>query len=148
MAVKVITLRFNYEFSRVYKRGRFAVGKYLSVHCFKRPSGLKHNTTTIPANINRIGFCANKKQLGAVSRNRAKRLMREAYYQVASDISLGNDIVITLKTCEKLPTYRDIEKDMNKLLGRLNLINSESRNDCEGNNSDGKVVPEVHITEY
>ncbi|MCQ2466752.1 MAG: ribonuclease P protein component [Clostridia bacterium] len=145
--MKVITLRYNYEFSRVYKRGRFAVGRYLSVHCFKRPVGLKHNTTTIPANINRIGFCANKKQLGAVGRNRAKRLMREAYYQVASDISIGNDIVFTLKTCENLPTYYDIEHDMNKLLGRLNLINSEKRNDCTSNDSDGAMVSEIHITE-
>lgn len=130
--MKVVTLRFNYEFSRVYKRGRFAIGRHLSVHCFKRPNGLKHNTTTIPVDINRIGFCANKKQLGAVDRNRAKRLMREAYYQVASDISLGYDIVFTLKTCDKLPTYYDIEKDMHKLLGRLSLINSEKKNDCSG----------------
>lgn len=138
--MKVNTLRFNYEFSRVYKRGGFAIGKYLSVHCFKRPKGLKHNTTTIPTDINRIGFCANKKQLGAVSRNRAKRLMREAYYQVASDISLGYDIVFTLKTCEKLPTYQDISKDMNKLLSRLNLINSENsenKDDCSSNDCNG-----------
>ena len=146
--MKVITLKFNYEFSRVYKRGRFAVGKYITVHSFRRPDGLKHNTTTIPSGINRIGFCANKKQLGAVARNRAKRFMREAYYQVASDISCGYDIVFTLKTCEKLPAYRDILKDMRKLLGRLHLIESEIINDSTGNDQNDKVVSEEHITEH
>ncbi|MBO7449521.1 MAG: ribonuclease P protein component [Clostridiales bacterium] len=145
--MKVITLKFNYEFSRVYKRGHFAVGKYITVHSFRRPGGLKHNATAIPSDINRIGFCANKKHLGAVTRNKAKRLMREAYYQVASDIPLGNDIVFTLKTCEELPSYNDILKDMRKLLRRLQLIDSEGHNDCSCDDRDDKVVPEVHITD-
>ncbi|MCR5617823.1 MAG: ribonuclease P protein component [Clostridiales bacterium] len=145
--MKVITLRFNYEFSRVYKRGHFAIGKYITVHSFKRPGGLKHNTSAVPSDINRIGFCANKKQLGAVRRNKAKRLMREAYYQVASDIPLGNDIVFTLKTCEELPGYNDILKDMRKLLKRLHLMESEGAHDSSSDDKDDQVVPEVHITE-
>ena len=144
--MKVITLKFNYEFSRVYKRGRFAVGKYITVHSFKRPGGLKHNATAVTVDINRIGFCANKKHLGAVKRNQAKRLMREAYYQVASDIPLGNDIVFTLKTCEELPAYGDILKDMRKLLVRLHLIESEGNNDSSSDDKDDQVVSEVHIT--
>ena len=122
--MKVITLKYNYEFSRVYKRGRFAVGKYITVHCFKRTPGLKHNCTLIPSDINRIGFCANKKQLGAVGRNRAKRLLREAYAKVAPDISLGCDIVFTLKTCTKdtIPSYEEISRDMKILLARLKLV--------------------------
>lgn len=146
--MKVITLKFNYEFSRVYKRGRFAVGKYITVHSFRRPGGLRHNTTVIPGNINRIGFCANKKHLGAVARNRAKRLMREAYYQVASDISSGYDIVFTLKTCDELPAYRDILKDMRRLLGRLHLIESESVNDCTGNDQNDTLVSEEDIASH
>ena len=146
--MKVITLKFNYEFSRVYKRGRFAVGKYITVHSFKRPDGLKHNNTAIPGGINRIGFCANKKQLGAVARNRAKRLLREAYYQVASDISLGYDIVFTLKTCEELPAYEDILKDMRKLVRRLHLIESEFADDRKGNDQDDPVVSEKCVTEH
>ncbi len=146
--MKVITLKFNYEFSRVYKRGSFAVGKYITVHSFKRPSGLKHNATAVPADINRIGFCANKKQLGAVKRNQAKRLMREAYYQVASDIPLGYDIVFTLKTCDELPRYIDISKDMQRLLVRLHLIESEVNNDRPCDGKDDKVLSEVHITEH
>ena len=145
--MKVITLKFNYEFSRVYKRGRFAVGKYITVHSFRRPGGLKHNATAVPSDINRIGFCANKKHLGAVKRNQAKRLMREAYYQVASDIPLGNDIVFTLKTCEELPAYGDILKDMRKLLVRLHLIESEGTNDSSSDDKDNQVVPEVRIPE-
>lgn len=122
--MKPSMLRFNYEFSRVYKRGTFAVGKYLTVHCFKRFNGLKHNNVTIPNNINRLGFCANKKQLGAVERNRARRLLREAYRSLADRIPLGYDIVFTLRASESIPTYQQIEDEMQKLLERLKMLDN------------------------
>jgi RNase P protein component len=31
------TLRFNYEFSRIYRKGKFAAGHYVVVHYLRRP---------------------------------------------------------------------------------------------------------------
>lgn len=120
--MRIETLKLNYEFSRVYKRGKFAVGKTITMHAFKRYNGLKHNMTLIPTDIIRLGFCANKKSLGAVGRNKAKRLMREAYRKIASKIKPGYDIVITLRACEEIPKYSDIEHDVRALANRLNLL--------------------------
>ena len=117
--MKSVTLKFNYEFSRVYKRGAFFTGKYLSIHSFRRFPGIKHNLTPIPANIVRVGFCANKKQLGAVGRNRARRLMRESYRRLEYLIPEGYDLVFTLKTKSEVPSYHDIERDMIKGLKSL-----------------------------
>ncbi len=145
----MIPLRLNYEFSRVYRRGRFATGRYITVHCFKRTRGLKHNMTVIPININRIGFCANKKQLGAVGRNRARRLMREAYRHVAPDVVTGNDIVFTMRTVSELPSYDDVAKEMYRLMGKLRLFATE-REDAKiaSQNVDkaSENVSEIHIT--
>ena len=120
--MRSIPLKYNYEFSRVYKRGRFSTGKFLTVHCFKRPAGLRHNLKTIPTDINRVGFCANKKQLGAVSRNRVRRLMRESYRLAESGIPLGNDLIFTLRNLDEVPTFDEISKDMVLNLTRLGLL--------------------------
>jgi len=120
--LRSIPLKYNYEFSRVYKRGKFSTGQYLTVHCFRRPAGIRHNLTVIPSDINRVGFCANKKQLGAVGRNRARRLMRESYRLVESGIPLGNDLIFTLRNRDEVPTFDEISKDMVLNLTRLGLL--------------------------
>ena len=96
----------------MYKRGTFFAGRYITIHAFKRYPGLKHNNTLIKPDIVRVGFCANKKQLGAVGRNRARRLMRESYRKLEYLIPEGQDLVFTLKSSSDVPAYHDIEKDM------------------------------------
>ncbi len=126
-----VPLRFNYEFSRIYKRASFANGRYITVHCWKRPKNLKHNLTIVPEKLIRVGFCANKKHLGAVGRNRARRLMREAYRRLEPELRLGYDIVITLRTSEQLPSYSDISNEMEKLFRRLKLFAVEQSHDSK-----------------
>lgn len=117
-----LPLRFNYEFSRVLKRGKFASGQFLTVHSFRRPKGIKHNMTLIPSEVIRVGFCANKRQLGAVGRNRARRLMREAYREYEPSICRGQDIVITLRANGELPRFDDIKSELRVLLLRLKAM--------------------------
>lgn len=118
-------LRFNYEFSRVLRRGSFASGRYLTIHVFRRPKGLKHNNTRIPEDIIRVGFCASKKELGAVGRNRARRLMREAYRRLEPRIREGNDIVITLKKETAPPPFEQVLKETEALLYGLKVLSPE-----------------------
>ncbi|MCQ2504949.1 MAG: ribonuclease P protein component [Saccharofermentans sp.] len=118
-------MRFNYEFSRVYRRGTYANGRHITVHVFRRPKRLKHNNSLVPADIIRVGFCANKKQLGAVGRNHARRLMREAYRRLEPGLSPGADIVITLRSAEVMPVYSDISSEMVRLMDKLGIYKQE-----------------------
>ena len=120
-----VPLKYNYEFSRVYNRGKFSTGRFLTVHCYKRPAGLKHNLTRISPELIRVGFCANKKQLGAARRNRARRLMRESYRLIEDGIPVGNDLIFTLRNTDKVPTFDEISKDMISDLIRLGLLAEE-----------------------
>lgn len=124
-----VPLKYNYEFSRVYNRGKFSTGRFLTVHCYKRPAGLKHNLTRISPELIRVGFCANKKQLGAARRNRARRLMRESYRLIEGGIPLGIDLVFTLRGLEEVPSFEEISKDMVLNLTRLGLLKDGVRND-------------------
>lgn len=74
-----------------------------------------------------MGFCANKKQLGAVGRNRARRLMRESYRLIESGIPFGNDLVFTLRNTDEVPSFQEISKDMVLNLTRLGLLNDREQ---------------------
>lgn len=66
---KIYTIKQNSLFSRVYGKGVNVVGKNIAVYALKCKGGAK----------TKIGITVNKKLGGAVERNRAKRLIREAY---------------------------------------------------------------------
>lgn len=118
------TLRLNYEFSRVYKRGSFATGRYLSVHCFKRSPHLKHNQTTIPIELVRVGFTNGHGRKPAVARNRAKRLMRAAFQVYEPSVRNGYDIIFLMKNGFEIPSYQEVEKEMGRHLSKLGLLDS------------------------
>jgi ribonuclease P protein component len=115
-------LRFNYEFSRVYNRGVFASGKHVVVHCFKRPKNLRHNLISIRKDINRAGFTGSRKIRGAVRRNRARRLLRESFRRIESDLIVGYDLVIMVKYAEPLPSFQEVDTDLKRLMKRLSLL--------------------------
>jgi len=143
--LKALPLRFNYEFSRVYRRAAFATGRILTVHVFNRPKGLKHNNTRIPEDLLRVGFCASKKQMGAVGRNRARRLMREAYRHLEPRIREGNDIVITLRNVDELPSYAEIAAEMEVLMSRLKVI-VPGAPDEKSDDQSREVLSEEHLS--
>ena len=143
--MKALPLRFNYEFSRVYRRAAFATGRILTVHVFNRPKGLKHNNTRIPEDLLRVGFCASKKQMGAVGRNRARRLMREAYRHLEPRIREGNDIVITLRNVDELPSYAEVSAEMEVLMSRLKVLMPGAQNEKSGDQS-REVLSEEHLS--
>ena len=124
--MKSVALRFNFEFNRVYRYGKFATGRYLSVHVLKRRDGTKQSGYTVDPLIRRTGFCANKKELGAVGRNRARRLMREAYRQLEDNLPVGYDYVFTLKAKGGIPEFGELSADMGKCLARLDLLDGVS----------------------
>ncbi len=124
--MKSVALRFNFEFNRVYRYGKFATGRYLSVHVLKRREGTTQSGYKVDPALRRTGFCANKKELGAVGRNRARRLLRESYRQLEDRLPEGYDYVFTLKSKGGIPEFPDLCADMGKCLARLDLLGGES----------------------
>ena len=124
--MKSVALRFNFEFNRVYRYGKFATGRYLSVHVLKRREGTTQSGYKVDPAIRRTGFCANKKELGAVGRNRARRLMRESYRRYEEKLPKGYDYVFTLKAKGGIPDFHELSTDMGKCLTRLDLLDGNA----------------------
>jgi ribonuclease P protein component len=88
----------------------------------KRYPGTKQSGYTVEPILIRTGFCANKRELGAVGRNRVRRLMRESFRDLQEELPSGYDYVFTYKAGKDIPKQSDISIDMVKCCRRLRLL--------------------------
>ena len=80
------TINDNKDFLTLYRKGKFTASKYTVIYV--RPNG---------KSFNRLGITAGKKVGNAVCRNRAKRLIRQAYRESEIRLPIGIDIVIVAR---------------------------------------------------
>jgi ribonuclease P protein component len=83
---KTVALTENYMFRRLYNRGKCQVQPHVAVYAAKNRS---------PGN--RLGITASKKLGNAVQRNRARRLIAEAYRLIEDELPSGLDIVVVAR---------------------------------------------------
>ena len=80
-------LNDNKDFLTLYKKGKYSASKYSVIYV--KPNGKP---------FNRLGITAGKKVGNAVSRNRAKRLIRLTYRMSEVNMPVGMDIVIVARS--------------------------------------------------
>ena len=100
-----LTLRNQRDFSRVYNKG-MSRGSRLVVVLYR-----KNNL-----DYTRTAFVSSKKVGNSVERNRARRLMKEAYRSLKDRVASGYDIVFvarnTIGGCKEQEVERVIEKTL------------------------------------
>ncbi|HHW31334.1 MAG TPA: ribonuclease P protein component [Clostridiaceae bacterium] len=111
---KTVPLKKNYEFQRVYKKGRFYVGKYMILYI------LPNNSEK-----NRLGISISRKYGKSVKRNRLKRLIKESYRQYEEFIESGYDIVVTARHNLDIPDFSAVKKEMKHLVKKLKIFDQE-----------------------
>ena len=78
-------IKENFMFSKVFKNGRYASNNLLTVYALRN-----YNRRA----ASKLGISVSAKNGGAVQRNRAKRVIREAFYRLYNDLPPGYLIVI------------------------------------------------------
>lgn len=102
-------IRYTREFERVRSEGVKEVSKTVVATCAANPDG----------SSTRIGVISSRKVGSAVKRNRARRLMREAFRSCRGEISRPVDLVlIARKGIHRRKSY-EVAGDLRRLLNRI-----------------------------
>lgn len=105
------SLKNNYEFRRLYSKGRHNVSPLVAVYCLRTGR-----------DVNRLGITASTKFGNAVCRNRFRRRIREICRKHEPVMNTGWDIVVVARSRAKTALYREIEADLCSALKTLGVM--------------------------
>lgn len=108
---KTAPIKKNHEFRRAYHKGASSSGPTVAVYLLR--NRLK---------INRLGLTVSKKTGNAVARNRAKRLIKEAYRLLEPRVKGGLDIVVVARTKCVYSRCQQVSADLEACLLKLGAL--------------------------
>ncbi len=109
--MKPITLKLNKEFRRAYGRGKSFVSPLLVTYVVPNRLG-----------VVRIGITAGKKIGGAVTRNRAKRVIMAAFLECRGQLCGSADIVFVARNRTPYANSKDCLSAMRQHLTEAGLL--------------------------
>ena len=110
----------NYEFSFVFKNGKYFKGNF--IECFYTKINKKE--------YNLLGIAISSKLCNAVKRNKIKRIITAAYTKIENSIESGNTFVflwrknIEIEEC----SFNNVYNDMIEMFEKLGILNEKDFN--------------------
>ena len=108
---RTTALKKNYEFRRLYTKGKSAATGNIVVYCRRTRQA-----------ENRLGLTVGTKVGKAVVRNRVRRRLREIYRTNEQRLADGYDVVIVARVRSRDASYGALESDFLSLCGRLGIL--------------------------
>ncbi|MFO7952881.1 MAG: ribonuclease P protein component [Bacillota bacterium] len=109
-------LKKNWEFKRVYKKGKTVVSKNIVLYYYQ-------NKLT----YNRIGYSISKKVGKCVVRNKIKRIYKEAFFKLDKKIKKGYDFILIARKPAVDVSFHEACKELYSLCRKGNLLQKKEK---------------------
>ncbi len=110
------TIKNNYEFRRLYAKGRSAVMPTLVIYSRRgRGEGV------------RVGFTVTARLGNAVTRNRVRRRLREIFRLHEEQLRRGTELVVVARGRSVGAAYRELERDFLAACRKLSLLEEAAK---------------------
>ena len=109
-----VTVKENYEFRRIYRKGKSAVSPQLVIYCQRNRRG--HS---------RLGVSGSTKLGCAVVRNRVRRRIREIYRLNKAKMLPGYDLIVVARVRAVETDYQKLDRTYLRLLEQLDLLRED-----------------------
>ncbi len=113
---KMISLCRNNDFRRVYSRGKSYVSPVVVLYVLKNRQ-----------RVLRVGITTSKKIGNAVQRNRARRVIREAFRPLAPEVHTGYDLVFVARGRTPFVKSTEVQAHLGRQLKAAGLWNEAEK---------------------
>lgn len=123
--MKFTAITENHLYAKAYAKGKKAVTGTVIVYVL-RDYAARRLRDAHPQKrfVNRIGLTVGKKLGGAVERNRAKRVLREAMRAIEREPGVKTGFLVVLAAREKATEVKaaEVERDLRRALEKLDML--------------------------
>ena len=128
--MKNYAIKEHHLYNKAFRRGERFVTKTVAVYVL-RDYAAKRLMLANPAKqyLNRVGLSVGKRLGGAVVRNRAKRLLREAYHMVKMEHGMKTGYLVILAARDEIRGKKagDVTRDLARAMRALDMLQKSTK---------------------
>ena len=128
--MKNYAIKEHHLYNKAFQKGERFVTKTVAVYVL-RDYAAKRLALANPEKryLNRVGLSVGKRLGGAVVRNRAKRLLREAYRAIKSEHGIKTGYLVILAARDEIRGKKtaDVQKDMLRALRAIGMLEGAAK---------------------